>query len=225
MQTSDILAERRKTHGEFADNAKVSQAIKAAIRSANPTLTAIQWEALDHIAGKIGRICAGNPNEPDHWRDIAGFATLVADRLPTVVDHPELPFDEDDDPQLNPGWKYAEAGAHTITGYDRWVKGKTTITNPVDTVLIGEVYEGVSPHRKLVTPNWHGDARIDPEPGYRLCVVGETRDIASHYHYGLPGYRWHTLKDPAKSSILVKKTTYRTLSNTPLPPVFKDERP
>lgn len=84
MKTSDILAERQKTHGDFSLNAKVSQAIKAAIRSVNPTLSDIQWEALDYTAGKIGRICSGNPNEPDHWRDIAGFATLVADRLPSV---------------------------------------------------------------------------------------------------------------------------------------------
>ena len=37
-------------------------------------------EALDMIAHKIGRICAGNPNFKDHWADIAGYAQLVADR-------------------------------------------------------------------------------------------------------------------------------------------------
>jgi hypothetical protein len=38
-------------------------------------------ETLDMIAHKIGRIIAGNAAEPDHWRDIAGYAQLVANRL------------------------------------------------------------------------------------------------------------------------------------------------
>jgi hypothetical protein len=38
-------------------------------------------ETLSMIAHKIGRIIAGNPEEPDHWRDIAGYAQLVANRL------------------------------------------------------------------------------------------------------------------------------------------------
>ncbi len=93
MKTSDILAERQQTHGDFSENAVISQAIKDAIRGGSSTLTSVQREALDYFAGKIARICSGNPNEPDHWRDIAGYATLVADRLPTVEDHPELPLD------------------------------------------------------------------------------------------------------------------------------------
>lgn len=33
------------------------------------------------IAVKIARILVGDCNHPDHWHDIAGYATLVADRL------------------------------------------------------------------------------------------------------------------------------------------------
>lgn len=44
-------------------------------------LNPMQSESLDMIAHKIGRIIAGDPNVEDHWRDIAGYATLVADRL------------------------------------------------------------------------------------------------------------------------------------------------
>jgi hypothetical protein len=40
-----------------------------------------QREALDMIQHKIGRILAGNPNHHDHWHDIAGYATLVANEL------------------------------------------------------------------------------------------------------------------------------------------------
>lgn len=219
MKTSDILVERRKTHGEFADNAKVSQAIKAAIRSANPTLSEIQWEALDYIAGKIGRICAGNPNEPDHWRDIAGFATLVADRLPAVVDHPELPLGEDDDPQLNPGWKYAKAGTHIITEYDRWIDGPW-VNRSVENTLIGQMYCGIDQNRKLVTPNWHGDTNLDPCGGYRLCVVGELRDFASHYFHACEGWR-SVPQNNLGMPLALSKTTYRTPLSTPFPPVFQ----
>jgi hypothetical protein len=30
---------------------------------------------------KMSRILCGNPNEPDHWRDIAGYATLIENIL------------------------------------------------------------------------------------------------------------------------------------------------
>jgi hypothetical protein len=33
------------------------------------------------IVHKIGRIVNGNPDKVDHWDDIAGYATLVSDRL------------------------------------------------------------------------------------------------------------------------------------------------
>ncbi len=33
------------------------------------------------IAHKIASILAGDPNEIDHWRDIAGYATLIVKEL------------------------------------------------------------------------------------------------------------------------------------------------
>jgi hypothetical protein len=33
------------------------------------------------IVHKIGRIVNGDPDVTDHWVDIAGYATLIADRL------------------------------------------------------------------------------------------------------------------------------------------------
>ena len=40
-----------------------------------------QLEAMNMIVNKIGRIYNGDPHYSDSWRDIAGYATLVADRL------------------------------------------------------------------------------------------------------------------------------------------------
>lgn len=78
--TEDLLNERDKTHGSFVINSRVSQQIKDAIRN-EPTysqLHAIHREALDFIAGKIGRIMAGQYDFDDHWDDIAGYAKLPA---------------------------------------------------------------------------------------------------------------------------------------------------
>ena len=40
-----------------------------------------QLEAINMIVNKIARIYNGDPHYADSWRDIAGYATLVADRL------------------------------------------------------------------------------------------------------------------------------------------------
>ena len=82
---TQILAERQKTHGNFDDNSTVAQQIKLAVRGSGAVLTDVQLEALDFIASKIGRICSGNAGYRDTWIDIAGYATLVADRC-----HPEF---------------------------------------------------------------------------------------------------------------------------------------
>ena len=78
MTPDDIIAERQKTHGEFKDNARVSQTIKYACREAPgwDDLPSQQREALDHIAGKIGRIVASDGSHPDHFADIGGYARL-----------------------------------------------------------------------------------------------------------------------------------------------------
>lgn len=79
----ETLRERGVTHGEFRDNARVSQNIKATIHedAGYLHLTPIMREALDMIAHKIGRILAGDPTNKDSWHDIAGYATLVEERI------------------------------------------------------------------------------------------------------------------------------------------------
>ena len=86
--TTDInalLAEREKTHGDYEIHAAITQDLKRTINhhvaDLDRRLDDDMAETLDMIAHKIGRIIAGNAAEPDHWRDIAGYAQLVANRL------------------------------------------------------------------------------------------------------------------------------------------------
>lgn len=72
-----LIAEREKTHGSFAVTAKISQELKAVIHAYNtPIVSNAQIEALDMMCSKIARILNGNPQERDHWIDIAGYARL-----------------------------------------------------------------------------------------------------------------------------------------------------
>lgn len=77
------LQERGKRYGEFATHAQISQQLKWVMQSYENwfQLEKDQKEALEMIAHKIARILNGDPNYDDSWHDIAGYATLVADRL------------------------------------------------------------------------------------------------------------------------------------------------
>ena len=80
-----ILNERASNYGSFLGLSQVTQRLKAVAHQFagqnNKTFDADQAEALDMIFTKIGRILNGDPNHIDSWIDIAGYATLVADRL------------------------------------------------------------------------------------------------------------------------------------------------
>ena len=85
MDINDTLKERGARYGKFEDHAWVSQKLKRTIykelKAQKKSLTADQWEALDMICHKIGRIVSGDADYADSWIDIAGYATLVAKRL------------------------------------------------------------------------------------------------------------------------------------------------
>lgn len=85
----ELLSERGKTHGEYADHAQYTQSIKAFMRGTRSwnKLNDMQREALEMIAHKVGRILAGDPSFRDHWDDIAGYARLVAERVTTPSDY------------------------------------------------------------------------------------------------------------------------------------------
>lgn len=76
------LAARKNTHGEYNDHARVTQEIKAVIRSgpSYDKCSPHERETLDMIAHKIGRIVSGDPHFTDHWHDIAGYARLSEER-------------------------------------------------------------------------------------------------------------------------------------------------
>ena len=80
-----ILQERALQYGTFASLAKTAQEFKSVLYrelgSRNKRLADDQSEALDMIFHKIARIINGNADHVDSWADIAGYATLVAERL------------------------------------------------------------------------------------------------------------------------------------------------
>jgi hypothetical protein len=80
-----ILNERARNYGSFATQAMIAQRLKHVAHTAageqGKTFATDQAEALDMIFSKIARILNGDPNHLDSWTDIAGYATLVADRL------------------------------------------------------------------------------------------------------------------------------------------------
>lgn len=85
---SAILVERKKTHGEYRDDARAAMRLKDNLADeinrrvvrGQPLLIDTQRHALDMILHKIARIVTGDAFFKDHWDDIAGYAKLVADR-------------------------------------------------------------------------------------------------------------------------------------------------
>jgi hypothetical protein len=79
------LDARALNYGTFKDGAALMQSIKRTLSAHaathGKTFADDQWEALEMIVHKMGRIVNGNPDVTDHWVDIAGYATLIADRL------------------------------------------------------------------------------------------------------------------------------------------------
>lgn len=84
-EINKILEERGARYGKFKDHANIAQRLKYVVHegiSANRAeFQDDQTEALEMICHKIARILNGDPDYSDSWRDIAGYATLVADRL------------------------------------------------------------------------------------------------------------------------------------------------
>jgi hypothetical protein len=77
------LKERAKTHGDFTENAEISQTLKACAKAGSKwdLMTPVQRESIEVILAKIARIVTGNPNHADSWHDIGGYAKLAEDRI------------------------------------------------------------------------------------------------------------------------------------------------
>jgi len=87
--TRQILTERKKTHGEYSfQSSIIEKTLKAWQQSAGSgwdSLSPWHKETLHMLAHKVGRILVGDPNVRDHWDDIAGYATLSADRCTSGI--------------------------------------------------------------------------------------------------------------------------------------------
>jgi hypothetical protein len=85
QEVDAILGKRGEQYGSFMQSADTVVRIKGIMHNVlarnEVHLYPDQLQALDMIATKISRIVHGNPNHLDSWIDIAGYATLVADRL------------------------------------------------------------------------------------------------------------------------------------------------
>jgi predicted ArsR family transcriptional regulator len=80
-----VLDSRAKDYGKFIEGAEIMQMLKRVVHNyiekRGTPLAFDQREAIDMIIHKLGRIINGNPDKVDSWRDVAGYSTLVADRL------------------------------------------------------------------------------------------------------------------------------------------------
>lgn len=83
-QEDTMSADRGAEYGDYSKMCNLIQAMKYRMSTGCNwgKLVPAQKEALELIATKIGRILNGNPNNPDSWKDIAGYATLVSNTLP-----------------------------------------------------------------------------------------------------------------------------------------------
>ena len=85
MTVDNVVDERAITYGKFEELAEVSQRFKDALHyfliTRNKYLAPDQQEAMELIFLKFARIVNGDPDHIDNWKDIAGYATLVADRI------------------------------------------------------------------------------------------------------------------------------------------------
>lgn len=88
IDINKTLEDREKTHGDFVSHALISQRLCYVMRDANTAtwhaLPADKRESLEMIQHKIARILNGNPETHDHWHDIAGYATLIANKLKEI---------------------------------------------------------------------------------------------------------------------------------------------
>ena len=73
-----LTTERKSTHGDWQVQSTIFDNLLFNLtQSPNwNTMNAMHRASLINIAQKMSRICAGDPDEPDHWDDIGGYALL-----------------------------------------------------------------------------------------------------------------------------------------------------
>ena len=83
IDITQVLAERGSRYGRFEHHAHIAQTLKITMADTPgwQRLSADQRESLEMIQHKIARILNGDPNYADNWIDIAGYSTLITQRL------------------------------------------------------------------------------------------------------------------------------------------------
>ena len=79
----EILNDRLKTHGDFEDNAYLTQSLYNLVEESKnfSKLSYPQREGIRCIFGKIARMCNGEPTFLDHAVDIVGYAQCMVDTM------------------------------------------------------------------------------------------------------------------------------------------------
>ena len=77
-----LLTERQTTHGNFKQNAELSQALKDNARFFGhwKKIDPVEQEAIDMIFLKFSRILSGKSLERQHWEDVVGYAKLALEQ-------------------------------------------------------------------------------------------------------------------------------------------------
>lgn len=83
MSADAVIEDREESHGDYRQQAQFAQLLKGLFHGHKrwSGLPAEQRESVDMIIVKLSRIMAGNSSEPDHWIDIAGYATMIHNLL------------------------------------------------------------------------------------------------------------------------------------------------
>jgi hypothetical protein len=79
----EILEERGYKYGDYSEDARISQSIKAVMRN-TPNWNGLsddKKETLEMMAKKVARILNGDPEHDDSWVDVVGYVTLTIERL------------------------------------------------------------------------------------------------------------------------------------------------
>lgn len=80
----DVLATRKSSYGDYADNARVTQAVMDILMTGanSGAMNAMHKEGIHMIVHKLSRIVNGDPDFHDSWDDIGGYARCVSERIP-----------------------------------------------------------------------------------------------------------------------------------------------
>ena len=78
----NTLAERGARYGDYEEQARLAIHLYESLNPRDARYSTTQAHALFIICTKLARIANGDPNYADNWHDIAGYATLVEQRLP-----------------------------------------------------------------------------------------------------------------------------------------------